>query len=115
MAQLKLHYMYRDGANWKESDCVIFANAQNLSAEGVQEMIEECLFDDGNFIAESIGLPTLYFDDDSAPDAHGLHEFLRVDECDFEPNDKQNRDVLNLVIEFARQRLFDWKSVRNIL
>ena len=115
MTQLKLHYMYRDGANWKENDCVIFANAQNLSAEVVQEMIEECLFDDGNFIAESIGFPTLYFDDDSAPDAHGLHEFLRIEECDFKPNDKQNRDVLNLVIEFARQRLFDWKPVRNIL
>ena len=115
MAQLKLQYMYRDGANWKESDYMIFANTQNLGAEVVQEMIEECLFDDGNFIAESIGLPTLYFDDGSDPDAHGLHEFLRVNECDSEPNDKQNRDVLNLVIEFARQRLFDWKPVRNIL
>ena len=115
MAQLKLHYMYRDGANWKESDYVIFANVQNLSAEGVQEMIEECLFDDSNFIAETIGLSTLYFDGNSAPDAHGLHEFLRIDECDFEPNDKQNRDVSNLLDEFARQSLIGWKPVRNIL
>jgi hypothetical protein len=79
MANLALHYMYRDGANYKESAFVVFANPLDLSSKGVEELLRECLFSDENFIAENVSLPPCYFDEDDAKHAHGLHEYLSIE------------------------------------
>jgi hypothetical protein len=113
---IAFHYQYRDGANWKESTSVVFANPSSLTTEGVEELLRECLFENDNFIAEKVGLPTCYFEDESDDGkyAHGLHEFFSIKETDEEPNDKANRAINQLIVEFAAQSLTGWEPVRQI-
>ena len=117
MSQLEIYYQYRDGANWKSSTSRVFANPLNLSVEGVTKMLEDCLFDDENFIAESVGLPTCYFEDEVGDGefAHGLHEFLYIRETDASPNDDTDRTIDELIRQFAKHSLAGWEPVREIV
>ena len=115
MKQLEIHYQYRDGANWKQSTSRVFVNPMGLSADEAEKLLMECLFDDENFIAESVELPTCYFDDNTASDAHGLHEFLSVRETDSEPNDKLNRSINGLIRQFVAGKEVGWEPVRKII
>ena len=47
LPQLELFYMYRDGANWKESASVIFANPLAITSEKAEEMLREALYENG--------------------------------------------------------------------
>ena len=116
MKQLEIHYQYRDGANWKESTSVVFANPFNYSIDEATALLEGHLFDDENFIAESVGLPTCYHEDDvdDGEFAHGLHEFLYVRETDASPNDDAGRSFDGLVRQFAECSEAGWEPVREI-
>jgi len=114
MSQLEVHYQYRDGANWKESTSRVFSNPLRLSESEVEILFYALLFDNENFIAESVELPTCYFDKDSDPDAHGYHEFLSVRETDDEPNDELNRSINGLIRQFAVCKEAGWEPVRQI-
>ena len=63
----------------------------------------------GNFVAEQVGLPTCYFDEDSDPNAHGWHDILSITETDKEPTDK--RPILAFLVEFKAANFAGW-SVR---
>ena len=116
MKQLEIYYQYRDGANWKESTSVVLANPMGLSADEAEAFLRDHLFDDENFIAERVGLPTCYFENESDDGkyAHGLHEFLYARETDKEPNDVLGRSINGLVRQFAEYSLAGWEPVRQI-
>ena len=107
---LAIHYMYRDGANWKEFTHVIFTNPRNLLVADVEKVLFSCLVDGDKFVAENVGLPTAYLDDRDDPDAHGYHQFLSVKETEKEATDE--RSITRLLIDFAAENLRGWKPVR---
>ena len=115
LPQLELFYMYRDGANWKESTSVIFTNPLAITSEKAEEMLREALYENDNFIAEAIDIPTCYFDEDKSKHAHGLHEFLSIKSTDGKPNDAKGRDISQFILEFARQSQKGWKPIRQII
>ena len=114
MKQLEIYYQYRDGANWKESTSRVFSNPFSHSIDEATALLEGHLFDDENFIAESVGLPTCYFDDNTSPDAHGLHELLYIRETDASPNDDAGRSFDGLIRQFAECSEAGWEPVRQI-
>ena len=115
MKQLEIYYQYRDGANWKESTSRVFANPMGMSIENVDVLLQT-LRDSENFVAESVELPTCYFEDedDDGKYAHGWHEFLCVKETDDEPNDELNRSINGLIRQFAVCKEAGWEPVRQI-
>ena len=88
----------------------------NMSVEDVEVLLQTLLFDNENFIAESVELPTCYFEDedDDGKYAHGLHEFLYIRETDDEPNDELNRSINGLIRQFAASKEAGWEPVRQI-
>ena len=117
MSQIEIYYQYRDGANWKESTSRVFSNPLELSEDEVEILFYALLFDNENFIAESVELPTCYFEDedDDGKYAHGLHEFLYARETDSEPNDELNRSITELLRQFAASKEAGWGPVRQII
>jgi len=71
---LKISYLYRDAANYKQFQSIIIANPENLTPEAVLEAIRSRFAsyqvwpDIIHFCPEDLGWPTAYFDD------HGENE-----------------------------------------
>lgn len=79
---IKLSYLYRDGANYKNFNDVIFLNPSNLSLLAIEALIKEKLIDGAWFVANDWDLPDLHFKEypwDFEID-HGWHEFEGVEE-----------------------------------
>jgi len=87
----QFEYLYRDAGNYKAFGSVLLDGA--LSAEEL-EQVRALLPDEGLFIAEQIGVPSLYgqlyqWSDGPTQDDHCWHEFLTikvVDESEGRPD-----------------------------
>lgn len=82
---LRVEYLYRDGANYKRYSDVVIANPSGLSPDAVRAALRErfleqqCWPDILHFRPETLGWPALYFDDhDPAGDDLDLHELDRI-------------------------------------
>ena len=74
---IKFNYLYRDGANYKNYNEVVFDNAKNLSIQSIETVIKENLIEGQWFIASDWNLPDMHFKDypwDSEID-HDWHGF----------------------------------------
>jgi hypothetical protein len=76
-----LDYLYRDGGNNKSRGHVLFSNLSNMSLEHITELIEANLIDGCFFVAEKVGIPTLYLHPYDADLEHGWHEFSSIEEA----------------------------------
>ena len=72
-------YLYRDAGNFKNWGEVIFSNKSNIPLAEIETEIRTNLIDGQFFVAEEVGVPTLYFDERTEDD-HGWHEFDGVEE-----------------------------------
>lgn len=80
---IKLSYLYRDGANYKNYKEVVFSNPDLISFDEINERIKKCLIDSNWFIADKWGLPNLFFEEyiwNNEID-HVWHEFEYLREC----------------------------------
>ncbi len=78
---IKFSYLYRDGANYKKFNEVVFANPSNLNTQEIETTIREKLIDSQWFVAKDWGLPDMHFKDyawNSEID-HDWHEFESID------------------------------------
>lgn len=87
---IKFHYFYRDGSNYKSFGAVIFRSAKEvITEEDIStwtKKIRESLFDKEFFIASQISIPDVflwnnkrtYMEDDD----HCLHTFLSLETTD---------------------------------
>lgn len=58
---IKLSYLYRDGANHKNYHEVIFSNSKSIKCNYVEELIREVLIDGKWFYCKEWNLPDMHF------------------------------------------------------
>jgi hypothetical protein len=79
---IKFSYLYRDGANYKNFNEIVFANPNMISRKETEEIIRKNLIDGKWFISDDWNLPDMHFKEfgyDSEID-HDWHEFESIEE-----------------------------------
>jgi hypothetical protein len=79
MPNIKFSYLYRDSANYKKFDWVIFNNAPSISIEELEKLIRSKLVYDEWFYAEEWKLPELFLDTFNFKIDPTWHEFGSVE------------------------------------
>ena len=74
---LKFEYQYRDAANYKQYNWIVFSNPNKLSIENIDALIRNCLFDREFFNHIDFGIPPLFFEIKNSDD-HDWHEYLNI-------------------------------------
>jgi hypothetical protein len=112
MSNIKFVYLYRDGANYKSWDDIVFTNPDQLAIEEIEDRLNAAFLVDRLFIAYQILIPEKfpYLDGKFTSFDHCYHEFDDDESCKEKPTDKLNRsisDFLNDVELIAQQ---GWKE-----
>jgi hypothetical protein len=79
MPNIKFHYLYRDGANYKNHSFVIFNNPTNIALAEVEKSIQQKLIEDTWFYADKWNLPDLHFGTWDNKIDHTWHEFESIE------------------------------------
>jgi hypothetical protein len=58
---IAFHYLYRDGANYKNLNTVIFNNPQNVSLDALSELLKNKLISEEFFYANEWQIPDMHF------------------------------------------------------
>lgn len=77
---IKLCYLYRDGANYKKHGVAIFTNNSNKSVVLIEQFITRNLIESEWFYADKWGLPDLHFKEWDEEIDHNWHEFDCIEE-----------------------------------
>jgi hypothetical protein len=97
---IKFSYLYRDGANYKQFNEVVFSNPSDLTVKEIEETIKEKLIDSQWFVAKDWGLPNLHFKEyawDSEID-HDWYEFESIKETlELVTTESNIEDFLSLI------------------
>lgn len=89
LLNLKLNYLYRDGANYKQFGSVVFANPDFLTPRKASEQLRDKLISNEFFVPQDWGLPRLqYYPYDPEID-HDYHEFESFEWTDEIPTDER--------------------------
>jgi hypothetical protein len=78
MCHIEFNYLYRDYANYKNHNCIVFSNRENISLEKIKADIESKLIDGCWFYADKWQLPDLHFEKWDREIDHNYHEFSFV-------------------------------------
>ena len=81
---IRFSYLYRDGANYKSHNEVIFSNPEKKSLEEIEQVIKANLIDETWFVAKHWNIPDMHFKEytwDSDLD-HNWHEFDSAEETE---------------------------------
>ena len=97
---IQFEYLYRDAGNNKKWGDVIFSNLENIEVATINQKIKKNLIDHEFFVAENVGVPDLHFSQHIETLDHGWHEFYNFIATDIEPNDVQNRDIIEFIESF---------------
>ena len=110
MSNIKLHYLYRDGSNYKKWADIVFLNPDDLPAEIVTDGLREAFLEDGIFIAHQVRIPEVFLaaDDQLTFDDHCFHEFASVESTSDAPNDLCQRSIRAFMEEVAREAKRGW-------
>jgi len=112
MANVKFHYLYRDGSNYKKWGDIVFSNADELSTETATRGLREAFLEDGIFIAHQARVPEVFLasEDKLMPDDHCFHEFDSVKTTSDIPNDPSGRSIREFIAEVAREAGHGWRA-----
>lgn len=97
LMNIRFEYLYRCAGNYKNWGEVVFRNSAGESAESLETRLQDGLIDGEFFVAEQVGLPTLYFDEVDSELDHGWHEFSSLRETDEPVTDQTDRDISEVV------------------
>jgi hypothetical protein len=75
---VSFEYLYRDGSNYKNWGEVVLTTTSKLPIADLERQIQQGLIDGGNFVAEELCIPTLYFETKDVSVDHGWHEYASV-------------------------------------
>ena len=104
---IKLSYLYRDGANYKQYNEEVYGNKDNLPIEHIRDTLKSYLIEGEWFFAKVWDLKDMhYYPYDDEID-HDYHEFGEVEETD-EPVTKY--DISILLQTLQNHPRFLWKS-----
>lgn len=98
--KIVFEYLYRDAGNFKNYGDAQFRNDTALPLDEIDERIRAALIDGMYFSAETLGLPTLYFDESNDELDHEWHEFDCVREVDEDENTPE-LDILAVIERLA--------------
>ena len=98
---IKFCYRYRDYANYKKYNEVIFANPKNRTIEEMDKFINDHLFDDKLFYTTEWNLPDLHFDDWDPELDNFVHEFDSVSLTEDNPTMQYDTETFIEVIKNA--------------
>jgi hypothetical protein len=97
---IKFYYLYRDGANYKNFNEIIFSNPNDLKLNLIEEIIRKHLIDGQWFVSKEWNVPDLHFREFSWDSEIDLdwHEFERVEETlDTVTQENSIEDFLQLI------------------
>jgi len=99
MNNIKFVYLYRDGANYKSWDDVVFANPDQLILEEIEDILISSFLSDKLFIAHQISVPEkfLFLDGEITRFDHCYHEFDSVGYCKEKPTDNLYRSITDFL------------------
>ena len=103
---IKFSYRYRDYANYKRYNEVIFSNPSNKPIQEVEQFILDHLFDDKLFYSTEWKVPDLHFDDWDPDVDHFVHEFVSVSETDEKPS---TEITIQQFLEIIEDAVNGWK------
>lgn len=110
MDNVRFHYFYRDGSNFKKWSSVVFADPDHTEIAALKDTLETSFETDGLFIAHQIRIPEafLYGPSDANADDHCYHEFFSVDRTSDPPTDIYNRSIRQFAAEVEHQARRGW-------
>jgi len=86
MPNIKFNYLYRDRANYKKFDWVIFHNEPSISIEELEKLIKSKLIYGEWFYADQWKLPEIFLDSFDHKIDPTWHEFESIEYTDEPPN-----------------------------
>jgi hypothetical protein len=112
MSNVKLHYLYRDGSNYKKWAEIVFFGADDLSIDSTTKALRDTLLPDGLFIAHQVRVPEVFLaaEDRLTSDDHCFHEFDSVVTTSESPNDPCGRSIREFMAEVAREAKRGWRA-----
>jgi len=112
MNNIKFNYLYRDGANFKAWNDVVFKNPEQLSLEEIEKRLIDSFLPDKLFVAHQIYIPEkfLFVNGKITKFDHCYHEFDNVEICKENPTDNLNRSITDFLktVELISQN--GWKA-----
>ena len=112
MGNVKVHYLYRDGSNYKKWAEIVFLDDEDLASEFVTARLRESFLEDGLFIAHQVRVPEVFLaaEDQLTPDDHCFHEFESVEATSDAPNDGCGRTIREFMAEVAGETNCGWRA-----
>jgi hypothetical protein len=102
--------MYRDGANYKKWDSVVFSNPETVGLASITNRLQAAFLVDDTFVADQVRIPEvfLYSNGQIDQDDHCLHEFCSIEETLDTANDTHSRSILAFVLEVETVAKVGW-------
>jgi hypothetical protein len=112
MSNVKFHYLYRDGSNYKKWAEVVFSNADDLPAAVITRVLRDAFLEDGLFIAHQVRIHEVFLasEGELTFDDHCYHEFESVESTSAAPNDQRGRSIRNFMEEVAKEAKRGWRA-----
>ncbi|MCB9113308.1 MAG: hypothetical protein H6634_18845 [Anaerolineales bacterium] len=112
MKNVKFVYLYRDGANYKSWNDVIFTNPDHLTSEEIQEKLLSAFLPDKLFIAHQIFVPEqfLFLAGEFTQFDHCYHEFHAIEIVEEESTDSLNRSIKDFLKDVEQISRQGWKE-----
>jgi hypothetical protein len=82
LPNIKLSYLYRDGANYKNHNSIILNNPTNIALAEIETAIRSKLIDGAWFYVDKWNLPDLHFGTWDNETDHTWHEFDGIEFTD---------------------------------
>ena len=104
---IKFCYQYRDGANYKQYNELIFANPTNKSSQKIELIIRQYLIDEMWFVADDWNIANQFFKNyvfNNEID-HSWHEFDGVEETAEQVTEQNNIEQFLLLVQKTK---FSW-------
>ena len=112
MNNIRFHYLYRDGSNYKNWAEVIFSNPDGLSLERIAKQLSESFMEDGLFVAGQVRIPEVFLatEDQLTEDDHCFHEYAEVTGTADAPTDLRHRSINEFLTEVVKESHRGWRA-----
>ena len=112
MTNARLHYLYRDGSNYKKRAEIVFSGVDGLSIESATKGLRDAFLPDGLFIAHQVRLLEVFLaaEDGLTSDDHCFHEFESVEPTSDTADDPCDRTFHQFMAEVVRESKRGWRA-----
>ena len=103
---IKFSYLYRDGANYKNYNEIIFSNPSLINLLKIEKLIQEQLIDGKWFYCKEWNIPDIHFKEfayDSEIDVD-WHEFEAVEETNEQASEQNCIDDFLMLVNMTKLR-----------